>query len=345
MTQEEIYENAGGEPILPHQGNLVVSGTPEGWNFGWIPFEDRSDEERAAHEAALHEMAPLTIDGTSAEGSTQKVALFELWKHPSVVAALGYPFPGIHQRSGSCVGAACGNALFTLLAYEVIRLNDPAVLAIPFWLLPYGRSRFYNGNRRPGNGSTSSLVAKAVRVDGAVDARLHGLPSFATSDGLSWGKATELSWSDGDAPQTIALLPQSRQHLVRTTAYCADANSVRAAIANGYPCISGSRWGGLSTCPTKGNPPVLLNHHATKWNHCMAILGWWEHPELGELFWIQNQWGLNAHGIDAAGGPPGGFWVKKADVDYMCHNGEVYAFSQFAGFPALAVGMDKWLFA
>ena len=85
----------------------------------------------------------------------------------------------------------------------------------------------------------------------------------------------------------------------------------------------------------EGADAVLVGRRGPRWSHQMSILAWWEHPKLGELFWIQNQWGLNAHGKDPSGGPPGGVWVPKVDVDWLIRDGdECFAFSQFDGFPA-----------
>ena len=78
---------------------------------------------------------------------------------------------------------------------------------------------------------------------------------------------------------------------------------------------------------------VLLNRHADSWSHQMSILGWHAHPSLGDIFYIMNSWGADAHGTDPFGGPPGGFWVKAADVDYITAQDDSFAYSQFDGFP------------
>jgi hypothetical protein len=70
-----------------------------------------------------------------------------------------------------------------------------------------------------------------------------------------------------------------------------------------------------------------------QWSHQMSIDAWLKHPKLGDLFWLMNQWGQDAHGKDPFGGPPGGVWITAADVDFICRD-EVFAFSQFDGFPA-----------
>lgn len=231
----------------------------------------------------------------------------------------------------NCVGAGGCNAWMTLACVEACRLNDAEIPVVPFWLLPYGRSRYYLGDRSPGEGSTGSTFAKAAREDGVIPANSPGLPPFTRTDGLVWGSSVEMKWSDGDNPDTMRLLPDSRKHLVKTTAQCRNADDVREAIRNGYPCTAASMY--AHRPGVTGNPPVLLGRHSGEWSHQMSLLAWWDHPSLGEIFWLMNQWGLDAHGRDPAGGPPGGVWITKADVDWICRD-EVFAFSQFDGFPA-----------
>ena len=233
----------------------------------------------------------------------------------------------------NCVGAGGGNTIFTVIAVDSILRNDRESIVIPYWLIPYGRSRYYCGMTTPGEGSMGSAFAKAAKEDGVLDAKQSGLPTFENSDGLIWGEKTEYSWSDGDARQTMDLLPQSRKHLIKTTAQCKNYDDVREALINGYPCTCASSWGGLMQCPvTEG---VLLSRKAGTWNHQQSIQAWWNHPKLGEIFWVQNQWGKNAHGKCPSGAPEGGYWVKKGDIDWMCNDGqEIFAFSQFEGFPS-----------
>lgn len=302
------------------------------WNFGWIPPENRTQQEEAVAAGAVAEMPRFAIGVGKCNEDAKKVCLFDLWKHPIVVQANGFEFPGIHQFTGSCVGAGGGTAWFTLAAVDAITRNDPETPLVPFWLLPYGRSRYYNGSRNPGEGSFGSTFAKAAREDGIIPAKSAGLPPFRNADMLEWGSSVEYSWSDGDADQTMKLLAESRKFRVKTTAQCKSADDVREAIRNGYPCTAASMYahnGGR----VQGEPACLLASRSGSWAHQMSILAWWEHPQHGEIFWLMNQWGKNAHGICPTGAPPGGVWIKKADVDWICRD-EVFAFSQFDGFPA-----------
>ena len=293
-------------------------------------YPNRREEVSISPRPKLMEKTPYgfaaVVERIDAEHVTDSpVYCCEVEEEHSLVAN------GVAQHQ--CVGAGGGNCLMTLIMIEVIRLGDPEKALIPFWLLPYGRSRYYLGDRGPGEGSTGGTFAKAMKEDGVIPANLPELPKFTNTDGLVWGQAAEMRWSDGDNPDTMRLLPEARKHVVRTVAQCRSTDEVRQAIQNGYPCTIASNWGGQMRIQPSGNPPCLLNRKAGTWNHQMSVLGWWQHPSLGELFWIQNQWGLRAHGEDPAGGPLGGFWVKQADLAFIVRQNETFAFSQHQGFP------------
>jgi hypothetical protein len=244
---------------------------------------------------------------------------------------------GVHN----CVGAGGGNCWMTLASIEAVRLGDPEVPLVPFWPLPYGRSRYYMGDRGPGEGSLGGMFAKAAREDGVVPANAAGLPPFDRSDMACWGRAAEMKFSDGDNPDTMALLPTSRKHLVKTTAQCSSADDVRAALVNGYPCTAASMYahdGGR----VQSEPAVSLARKQGQWAHQMSVLAWWEHPKLGEIFFLMNQWGQGAHTKCPSGAPPGGVWITKADMGWICRD-EVFAFSQFDGFPGAAKPIP-WVF-
>jgi hypothetical protein len=329
------YQSVGGKRLMLGRNGGEV------WNFGWVPPENRTEIQHAKVDIAVKSMPRFTISGDPLRHDTDKALLFEFWKHPLVKEANnGKEFTGTHQMTGCCVGAGGGNCWMTLACVEACRLGDREIPKVPFWLLPYGRSRFYLGDRSPGEGSTGGTFAQAAREDGTVAADTPGLPTFTTDDGFIWGRNAEMSWSDGDASQTMNLLPESRKHLVKTTAQCKSSDDVREALKNGYPCTAASMYahdGGK----VQGDPACLLATRQGSWSHQMSLQGWWLHPQFGELFWLHNQWGLKAHGICPTGAPPGGVWIKKSDVDWICRD-EVYAFSQFDGFPAPKKPID-WM--
>jgi hypothetical protein len=301
-------------------------------NCGWLPPEKR-DRYQEAMDAVIRETIPryTPLKGSVNENAT-KVCLWECWE-------AAYPKGwglGVHQITGSCVGAGGGNMLFSLACADVVKRRDPERVVVPFWLLPYGISRMLAGLNDRGDGSWGTTFAKAVKEYGHMPADLDGLPKWKEQDGYVWGQGAELDWSQGKKiPRQW--LDTARPHLVKSAALCKSTDDVREALKNYYAVTCASNWGGLMRPPVKDG--VLLNRRATTWNHQMSVQGWWDHPRLGELFHIKNQWG-DCHGADPGGAPPGGFWVGKKDMQDIVSQDEVFAFSQFDGFPALTVPLD-----
>lgn len=313
--------------------------------FGWIPPDERSPEMQAWHLEECASMPVFRILG-KANDDTKKAVLWDCSKEAvklnPALPTNGEHFMVFRQVTGSCVGNGLGQATWYLSAVEVVRLHDAEQVLLPFYLLPYGRSRYYAGMRGRGDGSLGSAGAKAVRTDGILSALTEGLPKFTSEGGISWGERAEYDWSDGAAIDN-KWLDMSRKHLVKTTAQMNSADDCRMALQNYYPLTIASMWGGRMECPTEGTPPVLLNERVTSWAHQMCVIGWWEHPTLGEIFYVLNSWGKNAHGTDPSGAPQGGFWIRKRDMERIVSENETFAFSQFDGFPAPAPDFLDWI--
>ena len=299
---------------------------------GWIPPIERDSGADRDNEAWAASLPRFQIIGRSSNENASKVYLWDAWKR-------AYPqgYPGIRQVTGSCVGAGGGNALFTLACCDVVVRRDPERVEVPNWLLPYGKSREFAGLRGRGEGSWGTTFARAVREVGHTPATLEGLPTFRSDNGLVWGREAELQWSDG-ASIPEQWLTRARPHLVRTTARCDSTDDVRAAIINGYPLTCASNWGGLMQCPVVHDR--LLNRRRGTWMHQMSIIGWEDHSRLGEIFYVMNQWGQAAHGACPSGAPRGGFWVGRQDMADIVSQREVFAFSEFQGFPAAPPELD-----
>jgi hypothetical protein len=248
-----------------------------------------------------------------------------------------------YQKTGSCVGNAIGQCVWYLMAAEIVRTGDMEEFTLPFYLISYGRSRYHSGIRGRGDGSTGSGAAKAIRQDGIIPANLDNLPRWQDQGGITYGAKTEMDWSDG-ARISEEWLTQSRKHPVKTTALLKNVDDLRACLQNYYPAHTCSNWGGLMQCPTKGTPSVVLNHKASRWAHAQSFIGYWKHPELGELYYVLNSWGYDAHyrGEYPNGEPRGGYWVQRKDAEIMVGAGETFAYSQFDGF--LSNPLDEKLF-
>lgn len=321
--------DVAGDPSNPDAPRLMMAESPL-WFFGYYaePLRDRITQNAAR---AINDSAPVLSLG-SRSGADTKAFLWECTKKVNG----GQHFINQRQESGSCVGINGGQvASYTAACDVAIRGDQENALDLPFWLLAYGVSRQIMGARSKGEGSLGGAMAQAVREAGFPPFSLDGLPKPSTSDGISFGSRTEVDWSYAPQQPKGKWQEIGKQHPMQTTAKCRSADDIREALRNGYACTQASMWGGMMKPPVVEG--VLLNRRADRWSHQMSIVGWWDHPVLGEIFYILNSWGPRTHGEDPAGGPPGGFWVKKEEVEFMCAD-EVYAYSGWQGF----VQRDPW---
>lgn len=312
------------------------------WNFGLLTPQqlDRQPELQRAQHAIQARQPRFAIEGKSRQlNDGEAVRLFDLWKHPATVAALGFAFPGSHQFTGSCVGSGYGNVVMTLSMVEALLKSEPEEIKMLFWYYTYGRGRARGGMNGRGEGSFGSAQAEAARLDGILRADWKGLPTYTKDDGICYGSSVEMTWSDGKHAERSMpdVPPEAVKHLVKTTAVIKNADEGEQALVNGYPMGWCGSWGGLMQCEVKGEGinRCLMNRRSGSWAHQQSCQGVWRHPTLGRIFWIQNQWGLRAHGDDPAGGPGGGYWISEKDFDWQCRDsGEVIAYSQHQGYPA-----------
>jgi hypothetical protein len=298
---------------------------------GWVPFEDRTSEQNDSHAAAVGSMPPFLLVGSPAK-TESRVCLWEAHKR-----IFGRFAPYNWQVTGSCVGAGGDNCVKTLAAVEIAFGAEPEEWFKLWWPLTYGISRLYAGMRGRGAGSFGSAYAKAARDYGFVAAGKDGVPDLPEKDGwLKLTESIEYEWSAGEVHES-KWKDLARVHLVGSVAPIRSADEAAAAIRDAKaPLTLASMFGTRGSRPM-GNPVVNVAEWDGRWAHQMFADEWWDHPELGELFRVGNNWGPTAFGTalpPTQGEPPGGYYVTKSTFDRICREGEVYAFSRFAGFPA-----------
>jgi hypothetical protein len=299
--------------------------------LGWIPFDDRTAEQMAIHEALVAQMPAYNRPPQAKPPNGTRVMLTDTWKNKMVVDALGMPFTGVRQVSGSCVWAGGLTAATTLNFVEVLAKGDLDEIMIPHMLPNYGLSRKYGGISGTGSGSFGSTFAVSGQKDGSGDARAPGRPTFTTNNMFCWGEATELKYSNA-RNITEEELAEGKKHLYRTVTRLHSAEQVRDAIMNGDPVTRA-----FSYYCDPGSERIVDGRCVGKYDgyggHQESWLGYECDKNGNEWVWEQNQWGMNAYREDPAGGPRGGCWMPMSEVDRFCkqQGSEIYSFSAWDG--------------
>lgn len=293
--------------------------------FGWVPPAERTAEQHEADERALASMPKFSLQGTYRDEKGR----FALWAIAKKVNGDKH-IPFAWQVTGSCVGAGGGNMLRVLARVEISQ-GDPEEYQELWWPYTYGQSRLRAGWNREGEGSFGSTWAAAIVQDGIFSVQeATGLPTFKDAEGwLQLSNREEMKWSAGgwSKEQYGAL---GLKHPVKTSSKLSSADEAKAALANGYPLTIASNFG-TSGPRRAGDPEVMLAEWNDNWPHQMSINEAWDHPTLGLIFHVQNNWGPRAHGEPLGGVCPGGFYIKAATLDRILRD-EGFAFSAFEGF-------------
>ena len=305
--------------------------------FGFIPPESRTNEQHEAHDRAMSaaECLPqFALEGTS----TEEKGRFALWKPLMAVLGITDPkkLPWNWQVTGSCVGAGGDNCRKVTMAVEIMA-GELEEWKHVWWPYTYGRSRFRAGMKTPGEGSFGSAWAEAATKDGCFSVDEANVPPFGIKDGwLQLSRGTELEWSDGDSQLVTQHSDVAALHLFGKYVQIRNSDEGKAAIVNGYAMTCASMFG--TTGPRLvGEPAVYVAEWNDTWPHQMSLNEVWDHPSLGMLFRIQNQWGPTAHPQPTQGEPCGGFYITAKTFDRICGEKEVIAFSGLAGFKARKV--------
>jgi hypothetical protein len=314
--------------------------------LGFIELEKRTPRQLDAHMRALATMRPLAQQALPVPelAKGERVCLYDSWSNPAVASDVGFVFPRFHQLTGSCVGAGGGQALFTLIAVQRLLAVNPTKAFIPFWPFDYGRCRYNEGDRGQGEGAMGSSFAETIVREGVISASEPGLPVFKNQDGLVLTNALEMAWSDGASSTVTKYMDAARIHLVGAAATCKTPQDIKAGILNGYPSsFACNNYIGKASIVGSGSDACLVGRWDGSGGHQQSIHAFWEHPNLGPLYFALNNWAGNTYTKDPAGGPICGCWVKEADVTAaMRLSSEVFAYSNLNWFPAQPAVLD-WI--
>ncbi len=305
--------------------------------LGWIEPKDRTQAQNDAHDAALKKMGRFAMPGYVDPPKGTKILLTDFWKHPDVMADVGFEFTGFHQLTGSCVGASGGNWAFTLAAIQRTLAVNPTKAFLPWWLFDYGKTRQDEGDRGQGEGAIDSVLGERVKK-GVLPYDASQLPAFKTDDGLYVTEAIEMKWSDGASidpkwEQAASASP------ISTVAPLSSTDEIRASIVNGYPVIDGcDNYVGNGSIKGSGADAYVVGHYDGRGGHSTCILGVWNHPNDGWLYLYSNQWPTSTYQKDPAGAGRCCVWIPDVEMAKLFRTGgsggETMAASHLTYFPA-----------
>lgn len=306
--------------------------------LGWIPPVDRTQEQQDAHDLAMksvllrHSLPPVRL----AVG--EKLMLTDAWKHPDVIADIGFEFTGFRQLTGSCVGVSAGNWITTLAALQRLLTDGATKAFVPFWPFDYGRTRSNEGDRGQGEGAVDSVMGDTMSKEGYFAITEVGLPTFDHSDGLALPSKTELQWSDGASALVTKWKPLAAQH-TGAKAVCNSTDDIWNAIGNGYPVIDGcDNYCGSGSIKGSGTSAYSATRYTGAGGHSTCLLGIWNHPNDGRLFLYSNQWDGSTYPVDPAGAGRCCAWMTEAELAKLFRTGgdqgETMALSHVNWFPA-----------
>ncbi|TWU12847.1 hypothetical protein CA54_16730 [Symmachiella macrocystis] len=290
--------------------------TPEAERYGWAGPE-------AVAEAAgiVKGMPEFMIAGADGDNETSDV---RLWKFSKAVNG-GEHFPNVPQQVGDCVSWGAANAVNYLQAVQLAR-GPPAEFHPAYPPYIYGVSRVLVGNGRLGNsdGSVGAWAAEGLRKYGVLRSDFEGVPGYSGSVARKWGRRP------GPPDEFVR---EGQRFPVETVAAVHSADDVRDSVCNGYPVTIASNWGGRHDRGLSNKHGRIVFKRSGSWNHQMCIVGY-DGSGSEPLFYVLNSWGPSIHPAPIDGEPPGGFWIRAGDVDYITRQGDSFAFSGFRGFPA-----------
>lgn len=284
--------------------------------LGWISPRVRNQQQHAAHARSLVKTRRFVLPYRTPPKGT-KIILNDFFKREEVIKDMGMFFTGFHQNTGSCVGVSWGDWVACQSAVQRYIADKPTKAFIPWWGFNYGRSRFYIGDRTPGDGSIDSAIGDVTEKEGYLSINEPNLkiPTFDTSDGLAISSSLEYAWSDGDSSLVMGCMVAAKKHLgARAPLYSTD--DIFTSIINGYCTINGdNRYVGHGSIKGSGDNAICVGHYDGQGGHSTCYSAYWNHPDFGEHAGYWNQWSGSTYPKDPGGLHRCMVWVPRANID------------------------------
>lgn len=287
-------------------------------NYGFIPSGDFDN----LGKESLSDVSPVVGDGVGSRAL--------LWKY--IEGVIGEDLTPRNQGStSSCVGQATASAVDMLQGVQIAGLGT---LTVPYVradatsiyaMARYEIGKLRHGRRLSGGGTYVRYAAEAVQSLGCLSmkkydiegARLHDLTQFSVNRCRDWEKKGLPNY----------LEPIALNHLTKETTAINSYEECRAALANGWPVVIGSKFGFKGQ---KRDVDGFLKVRGS-WSHAMLFIGYDETVDRPSVT-IANSWGTRWVGGPRPNIPAGCFNIELDVCDDMCKRGEAIALSGFGGF-------------
>lgn len=263
---------------------------------------------------AYSEFGPrLEIVGAREDNARRNVRLWE------PLLKINPQWVNVPQPIGDCVSRGVGHAIEIRCAMQGHECR-------PFPPHVYGLSRVTIGRNKPPCGSDGAVLSWAIQ-----GVRDYGYLEFGKAGELYTGPVARAWGCRGPPPHALRASEPNRV----TAQPVRNADELRDAICNGFPCVYAGRF--AASDPVVRDGRRVCEWRGT-WAHCMAIVGY-DGSNATPYFYVLNSWGPSYHGTPLQGEIPGGFWVTASTADKMVTAGECWAVSDVRGF-AVPVDID-----
>lgn len=296
----------------------MSNGTAPG-PLGYIVPSQRNPTQQAAHAKVMAAMPRFAMP--AAPAGPLKFALTEFFRKPEVIADMGMEFEGFRQLTGSCVGVSLGNDIALISAIQRMLTEGATHALIPFWPFAYGRTRYNEGDRGQGEGAVDSVAGATAHTEGTFAWTESGLPTYSTNDGIAISTGQEYQWSDGGSiAQKWKDL--AKPNTIGTVTPVNDVQSLRGALANGYPILDGcDNYCGHGSIKGTGDDALCVGKYDGRGGHSTAFVGVWDHPSFGPHYLYWNQWNRSTYPTDPVAKLRCSVWLPESEVEKLFRTG------------------------
>lgn len=249
------------------------------------------------------------------EDNSRKVV--KLWAWDQQVTGQRF-LPHYPQLAGDCVSFAFRRAHIVHQAVRIAR-GEPWEWKDVDPTFVYSTSRVLIGNNQiRGDGSVVTWAGKAGEQYGILPADQVAPYSLSRVQ----------AWSYTAPPADLMAKAEPYRCSVSPVT---SVDDVTDAICNGYPVPFGSHQFAARRFTRVGDKQVAINTPPA-WAHAQCIDGY-DGTGTEPLWHVQNSWPLSSHPAPTDDSPPGGYWIRKRDLQLIVGDRDIIALSMLKGFP------------